>query len=57
MLPTHQRQNIFTKAVFPLDFGPKGSIAILKKGSPRDRVAVFDIASLHAGLGVVQTPR
>ena len=47
----------FTKAVFPLDFVPKGSIAILKKRSPGEQVGAFDIASLFAGLGVVQTLR
>ena len=56
-MPRRHAQSIFTKAYFSLDFGSKGSIAILRKRSPSDQVAVFNIASPLAGLGVVQTPR
>ena len=55
-MPRRHRQNIFTKAVFPLDFGRTGSIAVQGSGY-RVRVSALTLASPLAGLGVVQTPR
>ena len=55
-MPGRHRQNIFTKAVFPLDFGRTGSIAMQGSGY-RVRVPALTGASPFAGLGAVQTPR
>lgn len=35
MIPKRYRQTIFTKVIFPLDFGRKGSITVHGSGNPR----------------------